>query len=249
LALPGAAEIERASLKAWPGLEVEYDGAWVRRAANGYTKRANSVQSLDPADDGDAEARLAASVRWFGERHLPPVFRVTPLAGPRLVAALDAGGWPTLDHSRLMAMDLGPTAPDRRGEVLAAGDPAFLEAQRRLQGYDATAAAGLAAVLGVLTVPAAGIVLHAADGTAVAAALMSLADGIVLTGNVVTAAGERRKGHAAAMMRTGLAWAYAQGARVAALNVLADNAPAIALYERLGYAAQYDYGYRRSPVP
>jgi len=61
VALPSAAVFERAGLKAWPGIEVEWDGTWVRRATNGYTKRANSVQSLDIADDANAPARLAAA--------------------------------------------------------------------------------------------------------------------------------------------------------------------------------------------
>jgi N-acetylglutamate synthase len=45
-------------------------------------------------------------------------------------------------------------------------------------------------------------------------------------------------------MRTGLAWARASGATHAALNVEADNGPALALYGGLGYLPQYDYVYR-----
>ncbi|MNL89120.1 hypothetical protein D3C87_2192510 [compost metagenome] len=46
------------------------------------------------------------------------------------------------------------------------------------------------------------------------------------------------------MMQTGLAWAKAQGATIAALNVQADNDAGKALYASLGYARQYDYTYR-----
>jgi hypothetical protein len=89
---PGIREIELAGLKAWPGIEVEYDGAWVRRAAGGYTKRVNSVQCLDPADDGNLPARIAASRRWFESRHLPPIFRITALSAPavNVIAAASA---------------------------------------------------------------------------------------------------------------------------------------------------------------
>jgi GNAT superfamily N-acetyltransferase len=73
---------------------------------------------------------------------------------------------------------------------------------------------------------------------------MAVADGIVITGNVVTDKTQRRKGYAAAMMRTGLAWAHGVGARVAALNVAADNTGGQALYRSLGYAHRYDYRYR-----
>ena len=108
--------------------------------------------------------------------------------------------------------------------------------------------ARFAAILGVLDGPAAGILLHNSDGRVVSAALMAIADGIVITGNVVTDRAERRKGYAAAMMRTGLAWAAANGAHFAALNVAADNPAAQELYAGLGYRRQYEYVYRVPPV-
>ena len=67
--------------------------------------------------------------------------------------------------------------------------------------------------------------------------------------DVVTEPGERRRGHAVALLDTGLAWARSEGARFAALNVEADNAAALALYDRLGYRRQYDYVYRVAPAP
>ncbi len=72
---------------------------------------------------------------------------------------------------------------------------------------------------------------------------MAIGDGVVITGNVVTDPAHRRKGYAAAMVRTGLAWAGRAGATLAALNVAADNPGAQALYRSLGYTRQYDYCY------
>jgi GNAT superfamily N-acetyltransferase len=244
MVLPGADVVERAGLKAWPGIEIEYDGRWIRRAANGYTQRANSVQSLDPTDDDNVEARLAASRAWFEARHLTPIFRATPLAGPRIIAALDAAGWVQVDHSHLFAMELGAVEADPRGEIYELLDPAFLAVQQRLQGYTDERLEKLKALAAVIEVPSCGVVLYSAEGEPVASALMAVADGIVITGNVVTDAAQRRKGYGAAMMRTGLAWAKDAGARIAALNVAAVNAAGQALYTGLGYRRQYDYVYR-----
>lgn len=244
VALPGPAAIERAALKAWPGLEAEWDGQWVRRAANGYTKRANSVQSLDPADDSNAPDRIAAAAAWFEARGLTPVYRVTPLAGPNTIAALDEARWDSIDHSYLVAMPLASMQPDVRARLFSPRDLAFVSAQRRLQGYNDQTTEKLRAVLGALTVPARGVVVFTDEGEPVASGLMAVADGIVITGNVVTSPAHRRKGYAAAMMRTGLDWAREAGAAVAALNVAADNVPARALYAGLGYRRQYDYRYR-----
>lgn len=244
MALPGVLAIETAGLKAWPGVETEWDGGWVRRAALGYTKRANSVQSLDLDDDSNARSRLLAADSWFQARNLPTVFRQTPLAAPAVLSALDELGWVRLDESYLYAMKLGPQQADPRGEILPVDGPAFLAVQQQMRGYDEAMMARLRAVIGALTVPACGVVLRNAAGAPVASGLMAIADGIVITGNVITDPAERRKGHAGAMMRTGLAWAYEAGATVAALNVQANNPPAIALYSSLGYGYQYDYVYR-----
>ena len=248
MALPSVLVTETAGLKAWPGLETAHDGGWVLRAANGYTKRANSVQSLDPADDKNAEARILAADAWFRARNLTPVFRVTPLAGPAILSALDELGWARIDASHFFAMDLGPQEAHARASILPIDHPEFFAAQQKIGRSDDATMAKLRAVVGVLTVPSCGIVLRNVEGDPVSTALMAIADGIVITGNVKTEPAERRKGHAAAMMRSGLAWAHSNGATVAALNVQADNPPAIALYQSLGYGYQYDYSYRLPAV-
>lgn len=243
MTLPDIATFERAGLAAWPGIEVEWDGAWVRRAAGGYTKRANSLQCFDVSDGGNAEARLDAAVEWFTTRGLPPVVRTTPLASAALNAALDARGWATIDHSHLYAMPLGENEPDPEGRLFELLDPEFLSAQQGLRGYSDENVARLRALLMVMAVPATGVVVYR-DGEAAATGLMAVGEGIVVTGNVITDATRRRQGLAAAMMRTGLAWAKEQGATVAALNVEAGNVAAKALYGSLGYTYQYDYTYR-----
>jgi GNAT superfamily N-acetyltransferase len=248
MVLPGASVIERAGLRAWPGIEVEYDGAWVRRAAGGYTQRANSIQSLDVTDDGNAAARIAAGRAWMEARGVQPIFRVTPLAGPGIIEVLDAERWRVNDASHLFAMELGSIEADPRGEIFELFDPWFLGAQQRLLGYPDEKLVRLKALLAVIEVPARGLVLYDADGAAVATSLMAVADGIVITGNVVTDTTQRRKGYGAAMMRTGLAWAREAGATIAALNVAADNTAGQALYRSLGYARQYDYSYRLPAV-
>lgn len=244
MGLPGVEVIEQAGLRGWPGLESEFDGTWIRRAANGYTKRANSVQCLDPTDGDNAPARIAASKAWFEDRGLQPVFRITPLASPRLVDALNEAGWDSIDHSHLFAMELNSMPFDPRGEIYDLLEPAFLAVQQRLQGYSDETLGKLRAVLALIEAPAGGVVLYSPEGEPVASSLMGIVDGIVLTGNVVTDKTQRRKGYGAAMMRSGLAWATDAGAKVAALNVAADNPAGQALYRSLGYRRQYDYTYR-----
>jgi GNAT superfamily N-acetyltransferase len=245
--LPTPLEIERAGLKAWPGIEVEWEGSWVRRASRGYTQRANSAQCFDPQDDDNVEPRIEQMRHWFEARGLPPIFRINLLTGPNLRAALDDQRWTEISHSHLFAMQLEAHESDRHGEVRGVHDEEFLAVQRELKHLDDDAMERLIALLGMLEVPAVGLIQRNPDGQPVASALMAIGDAIVITGNVVTDTSQRGKGYATAMMRTGLAWAHHAGARFAALNVEAENTPALALYGKLGYRHQYDYVYRYPP--
>jgi len=246
--LPSIETFERAGLEAWPGIEVKWDGKWVRRASKGYTKRANSAQCFDPNDDDDTDDRIIGASAWFIARGLKPVFRITPLSTPALEGELGDAGWQAIDQSHLFAMPLGPHEKDPDAKLVSVLDPEFLAAQQKLQSYSDATLAGMKALLGVMKVPATGILVYR-DDQPVAAGLMAIANGIVITGNVVTDPTRRRQGLAAAMMRTGLSWAHDNGATVAALNVQADNDAAKTLYKGLGFTHQYDYHYRIPGAP
>src|SRR5690349_24012374 len=73
--------IEEVSLNAWASLQTMlYDG-WVIRFANGYTKRANSVNPLYPSNI-DIEEKLRFCENLYREKNLPLVFKLTPLVYP-----------------------------------------------------------------------------------------------------------------------------------------------------------------------
>ncbi len=240
---PPVERIERAGLQCWPGIKVEWDGSWARRASGGYTHRANSVQPFDPTDEADLDRRIDEAALWHQTRGLQPVFRLTPQAPAKLRAALDLRGWMAVDHSHVFAMPVDHHDADSRARLLSPLDPEFIAAQQKLQGYSDERTRRMSAVLAAIRVPARGILL-VQDGEPVASALMDVADGVVITGNVITHKEHRGKGFALATMRSGLAWARAEGATLAALNVAADNIAGQALYRRLGYAHRYDYEYR-----
>ncbi len=245
--LPTASEIEEAGLRSWPALDVATDGRWVMRAAGGFTKRANSVQSLDLADDGDAVARLERAARWYRDRRLPPVFRVTPLAGSGILTALE--GWVADGHSKVLALDMGPLAfaTDENVLLAPATSPDWLAVQQRLQGYDDPTRDLLGHVVARIKVPARGLTIYTGNGVPAASAIVMVANGILYTGNVVAAPEHRRKGHTLRLLETGMAWARQSGARRAAINVAAENAPAIGLYQKIGYVPHYKYHYRSPP--
>jgi ribosomal protein S18 acetylase RimI-like enzyme len=244
--LPSILGVESACLSAWPAVGTVHDGAWLWRFAHGYSKRSNSFQSLDPEDDEDAERRidyLAALSRRHG---ITPVFRVTPLAGGRVLDALDRAGWSAYEESRVLAMSLEDCAFEPAGDVrfFNPTDPRWYRAQSTLSQSTGKTVETLKILLGLIAPEARGVVAYAPDGTPAAAALAVNAGGIGIYLNVVTDRTKRRQGYGATVMRAALRWTMENGARAAAIQVTSDNDPAIRLYESLGFVEQYRYHYR-----
>ncbi|MBQ9766546.1 MAG: GNAT family N-acetyltransferase [Lachnospiraceae bacterium] len=95
---------EKLSFNTHPCLEEEaYDG-WLLRFAEGYTKRANSVNVL-----GKSTIPLADKIKYceerYGERHLPVVFKITPMAS-ELDDLLEQKGYSAVDKTNVMTVDL-----------------------------------------------------------------------------------------------------------------------------------------------
>ncbi len=239
--------IEAACLSAWPAVSTVHDGAWIWRFAHGYSKRSNSFQSLDPADDGDAGRRIAYLAALSARNGIEPVFRVTPLAGARVVAALDQAGWAPFDESRVLAMNLDGHGFAREGDVrfFDPTDPRWFRAQTALSATSGRTVELLKTLLGLIAPEARGIVAYAQDGTPAATALAVNSGGIGVFLNVVTDKTKRRQGHGRRAMQAALSWTVENGARHAAIQVTSDNVAAIQLYEALGFVEQYRYHYRR----
>ena len=244
--LPSILGIESACLSAWPAVGTVHDGAWLWRFAHGYSKRSNSFQSLDPEDEEDAERRIDYLAALSLRHGIAPVFRVTPLAGNRVLDALDRAGWSTYEESRVLAMSLEDCNFEQAGDVrfFNPTDPRWYRAQSTLSQSTGKTVETLKILLGLIAPEARGIVAYAQDGTPAAAALAVNAGGIGVYLNVVTDRMKRRQGYGAMVMRSALQWTMENGARAAAIQVTSDNEGAIRLYESLGFVEQYRYHYR-----
>lgn len=238
--------LERRALAAWPALEtVEADG-WALRAADGYTKRANSANAVAPAH-ASVDLQIARIEAHYRARHLPTIFRLSPLADPAIDRALDARGYARIDPSVVMVARPGHHRHD--AHAVDAADPWTGWFDDFVAATEATAAlaAKLAALLRCVAPPALFARIPDAEERPTAFAMAVAEDGYVGIFEVLSAPHARRQGFARRAVAHAMAWGFAQGAHTAYLQVAADNAPALALYAALGFVPLYGYHYRVAP--
>lgn len=246
---PDIVALEAAFLTAWPSIKAVHDRHWLWRWADGYSKRGNTLQCHDPADDADIPARLDRFMALSRRHGIQPLVRLTPLAPPALVAKIETEAWTVIEPSRVLAMPLtaAPHAPPGDVDIRPAADPLWADEHSRLSSYDAATRARLGRILDLIAVPTGAILLRDDAGRAVATALVVQTGTIAVFLNVVVDAARRGQGLGRRVMTESIAWAAAAGATQAGIQVLADNVPALTLYRSLGFADRYGYSYHRAP--
>jgi len=236
-----ARELEAVAGRSWPAAEEVWLGQWWLRAAGGFTLRANSVRVVGdpgvPLDDA-----LGFVTEWYGQRSLP--VRVRTVVGSSIDRELDRRGWGTEWETSMRTATIASM-------------------RRRLIGVPASAvqltthppAAWLRRYRDGALTPIAISVLSGGPSTGFATVEGAPGDPAIAIGRVSVeppwagiAAIEvspdaRRQGHGHAVLAALVARAAERGAIRCWLEVLVDNAPALAMYDVLGFTEHYRYRY------
>jgi ribosomal protein S18 acetylase RimI-like enzyme len=242
--------MEELSMNAWPALRQVFHDGWVLRFADGYTGRANSVH---PLYDGtrDVEAKLQFCRRRYARVGIPLLFRMTEAARPTgLDDHLERLNFRAFNHASVQVKELpaddatDAAVGDARGSETRTD--AWTETVARFKAISPRQATTLAAILDHLTSPAYFATVYE-GGEPVACGLAVAEDGWAGLFDIVTREDRRGRGHGSDLVRHLLGWARRQGATRAYLQVMLHNAPALRLYERLGFREAYQYWYRAAP--
>lgn len=219
--------LEYAAARAWPGVEQQWIDGWFLRYGHGSTRRANSAVPLEVRGDLSA---LPAIIDWYTARSATPrlvapdrLFRVPP-------------GVPVDGENVVMTRELTTaSASDASVTMSPRPDARWLRINERDVPLD------------VLTAVVDGEVAFGTRGDAAVAraAVTPAPDGTRWAGlaAVHVAEAHRRRGHARALCEELLAWAAGRGATRGYVQVLADNAAAIDLYESMGFTTQHHVRY------
>lgn len=236
--------VEEACLNAWPcPRQLVIDG-YLLRAAGGRSRRINSMNPMRGALA--PEAAIAACEAVYAGLGRPALFRVPEIA-PALNAPLDARGYGVEGETCTLFRPLGgPTvAPDPAICLADAPDEGWLALRAAIDGLDAEAVAAFRGATDALLLPRAFAAVQVAGGIG-AVAFAALDRSLLVIESVATPAPLRGRGHARRAVGALLRWGARRGASGACLRVVADNAPARALYGGLGFGRElYRYHYRR----
>jgi N-acetylglutamate synthase len=241
--------LEELSINAWPSLDtMVYDG-WLLRFANGYSRRANSINPLYPSAL-HLDEKISCCERIYEGRGLPIVFKLTDAAQPDgLDAALARRGYveearTSVQTLSLLDIDPQPQDPDVIKPTFSTYlSTVWLSDYGRLNNVSEKTQPVVRHILNKIMVESIYLTL-CDDKSALAAGMAVLERDYVGLQNIVVHARRRKQGLGTQLMAHLLAWAKAKGAHTAYLSVMLANATALKLYERLGFKAQYEYWYR-----
>jgi GNAT superfamily N-acetyltransferase len=235
--------LEAVAAQGWQPAETAAVGGWLLRATGGFTSRGNSVLPLRSPGVPLQEA-LERAGAWYAERGLPLKLQVPTEARRLLDAELGERGWPILTETQVLAARLDLLGRDARAATVrldAEPDDAWLARYRDGAGLHPVARALLVRHERVVFAS----VREGADVLAIGRGVIDQ-DWLGIAAVEVDPA-HRRRGLGSVVMAALWQWGREQGARRSYLQVEADNEPALALYERLGYWHHHAYRYRLNP--
>jgi ribosomal protein S18 acetylase RimI-like enzyme len=242
--------IEQACFHAWPALEQVEVGDWTVRFGRGLTRRNNSANPTR-ADARLSDAEIEACAGIYARWGQPTIFRLPSFLDPEADRRLERLGFSREEDVLTLVGDADALAcaPDPQARILETANEDWLAARSALAGLTPAETATYAEVVRRLALPGV-FAAVSCDGEPASMAYGALHDGLLCIESVVTAQAWRGRGLAHRMLGALFAHASARGCHGACLQVRAENAPAIALYRRLGLTREvYRYHYRRRPQP
>lgn len=239
--------VEEKAFRGWPALESRDEAGWRLRFSAGYTKRANSINALGCDDRIDSKI-IESLEAPYRARGLRPVWRLTPLAPAGAAEALAARGYPVIEESLLQVCPLHEGfIADPAVQVLPAPTSAWLAAFKAHSPVAPQHHVPMEAMLRSIAAPV-GFAFVKEAGQPMAMAIGAVDGDHMGLFDVLVMPAARRRGLARRVTESLYAWAWAQGAHFAYLQVVATNASALPLYAAQGFETVYGYHYRAPPA-
>lgn len=247
--------LEELSLNAWPALQTLWLDGWLLRFAEGYTRRANSVQPLySTIEEGNLIKRIEHCESLYASaRRQNVVFKMTGAAMPnRLDAVLAQRGYSHEAETSVQTLDLHTFSPARLGQgqvtIQSQVSEEWLAAYMETGNVAVPHRPVLRQMLSNIVVPTTAFAILRRNSKITAVGMAVAERGHVGLFDIITAPQWRGQGLGTHLVTSLLAWGRDKGATSAYLQVMRNNSAALRLYAKLGFVDAYGYWYRVKPA-
>jgi GNAT superfamily N-acetyltransferase len=237
--------IEEISMNFWPAFQTVLLDGWVLRFAEGATKRSNSVNPVYPSSF-DTQEKIEICEKMYSERNLKTVFKMTEkVHPPDLDHMLEARGYEkntvtSVQTLPVAAFEAEPCGIRYISEKL---NPEMADCFVCFGGIEPSLRQAYKKILESIIFKRCFLTINMKDEP-VCCGLGVLEDEYLGIFDVAASPDYRGWGFGRLAMEGILEWGRENGAETAFLQVIADNTPAIKLYQRMGFTEIYKYWYR-----
>ena len=234
---------EQMSFNAHPSFDYQFYDGWLLRFAEGYSKRANSVNMLYPSTI-DLEKKIDECERRYVAAHLASVFKIIKGEHTQIDSILERRGYEIATPTDLEILPLEKTNFTERDCLwFDEPDKDWLDFWTTFEKYNQYVKKTAIRVIQKIQNKALYVELIK-DGKCVGCASSVMENGYAIIGNVVVDEKHRGKGYGRILCESLLSLLKKKGIHTAYLQVVQTNTPAVKLYASLGFKKIYSYWYR-----
>ncbi len=237
--------LEELSMNAWPAIQtILYDG-WILRFANGYTKRANSINPVYFSNE-NIHDKIEECEKIFKEKNIPIVFKITPKIFPNnLDKILESKGYLVKDITRFQTLDIEESDFEVSHNIKIEDDfnGGWLEAFCKLNKLSEENKNTIEKMFNNI-ISEKFFVSILDEDKIVGCTLGVLERNYVGIFDVIVDENHRNKGLGEKLIKATLRKAKDNGGEKAYLQVVDNNISAINLYKKVGFKEIYKYWYR-----
>lgn len=239
--------IEHLAANAWPCHTQERLADWRMRATFGVTERANSVYTIGlmPQDP----MWLQKIEKFYADRSIPPCFYISDISPKDLDPILESRGYQKLDECFIMTASCIDILENNEENILwkidclSEADTKWIEEFIELEGFSTERHKAYSHIFSSIK-PIKNFLRVSEHNETVGLGTVVVEEGWGCISNIVVNPKHRRKGIANKIIKYLSKWAYENGAHHMYLQVIQTNAPAVKLYEKIGFAPISKHHYR-----
>jgi N-acetylglutamate synthase len=238
---------EELSFAEWPAHETLFYDNWIIRLSKGYTKRANSVNSIYGNGSIDLNEKVDFCEKIFEQANIKPTFKLTGLEElEKLDSLLEDRGYKIVEPSLVMRLELNKSSdvPDMQYIKYSNLDAEWLETYASLKKLSTVDTQNFKFITERISGDVFHVTIRNGNNEVAGVGSGAIQRGYLGILNIHTAEHLRGKGYGRKIMGALLYEGARAGAVSSYLQVVEANTPAVQLYFKCGYEKVYTYWYR-----